>query len=307
MGQRYTRWSLRRLSIGVVSVAVSSGVFLFSNMMLDPVAHAATTDMPTTTAIATPASATDQGTSASASATTTPTATTTDSSASTTSQTSTTSTTASASSVTAETGSTSSSSATSAAPVAVKQAVLAAAAPAASDSSATTSEADGGLADMSDAVTSESDIQYNQAHKGKLVNVDKNNFLDYNQTHGLATYDSATGIVTLTPDKNNLAGSVTLKDKIDLNHDFSLTTWTNLGDKNTQNWGGDVIGFAFHTSPLDAVGGAGNNLGIGGLANTVGFKLDTFFLLGIGTSRESTQSWISFGVIFGTWLILPPS
>lgn len=88
MGQRYTRWSLRRLSIGVVSVAVSSGVFLFSNMMLDPVAHAATTDMPTTTAIATPASATDQGTSAS--------------------------------SVTAQTGSASSSSATSAAPVAVK-------------------------------------------------------------------------------------------------------------------------------------------------------------------------------------------
>ncbi|MFM2766279.1 hypothetical protein MZK40_09810 [Limosilactobacillus fermentum] len=82
---------------------------------------------------------------------------------------------------------------------------MAAAAPAASDSSATTSEADGGLADMSDAVTSESDIQYNQAHKGKLVNVDKNNFLDYNQTHGSATYDSATGIVTLTPDQNNLA------------------------------------------------------------------------------------------------------
>ena len=68
---------------------------------------------------------------------------------------------------------------------------------------------------MSDAVTSESDIQYNQTHKGKLVNVDKNNFLDYNQTHGSATYDSATGIVTLTPDQNNLAGSVTLKDKID--------------------------------------------------------------------------------------------
>lgn len=129
---------------------------------------------------------------------------------------------------------------------------------------------------MSDAVTSESDIQYNQAHKGKLVNVDKNNFLDYNQTHGSATYDSATGIVTLTPDQNNLAGSVTLKDKIDPNHDFSLTTWTNLGDKNTQNWGGDGIGFAFHTFPLDAVGGAGNNLGIGGLANAVGFKLDTF-------------------------------
>ncbi|WP_261622734.1 YSIRK-type signal peptide-containing protein [Limosilactobacillus fermentum] len=56
MGQRYTRWSLRRLSIGVVSVAVSSGVFLFSNMMLDPVAHAAITDTPT---IATPASASE--------------------------------------------------------------------------------------------------------------------------------------------------------------------------------------------------------------------------------------------------------
>ncbi|MDN3537858.1 YSIRK-type signal peptide-containing protein [Limosilactobacillus fermentum] len=31
MGQRYTRWSLRRLSIGVVSVAVSSGVFVLEH------------------------------------------------------------------------------------------------------------------------------------------------------------------------------------------------------------------------------------------------------------------------------------
>ncbi|MCT3440111.1 YSIRK-type signal peptide-containing protein, partial [Limosilactobacillus fermentum] len=42
MGQRYTRWSIRRLSIGVVSVAVASGVFLFSSVALGPTAHAAT-------------------------------------------------------------------------------------------------------------------------------------------------------------------------------------------------------------------------------------------------------------------------
>lgn len=42
MGQRYTRWSIRRLSIGVVSVAIASGVFLFSSVALGPTAHAAT-------------------------------------------------------------------------------------------------------------------------------------------------------------------------------------------------------------------------------------------------------------------------
>ncbi|AGL88581.1 Mucus binding protein [Limosilactobacillus fermentum F-6] len=42
MGQRYTRWSIRRLSIGVVSVAVASGVFLFSSVTLGPTTHAAT-------------------------------------------------------------------------------------------------------------------------------------------------------------------------------------------------------------------------------------------------------------------------
>ncbi|UOG13553.1 YSIRK-type signal peptide-containing protein [Limosilactobacillus fermentum] len=42
MGQRYTRWSIRRLSIGVVSVAVASGAFLFSSVALGPTAHAAT-------------------------------------------------------------------------------------------------------------------------------------------------------------------------------------------------------------------------------------------------------------------------
>ncbi|WP_318240454.1 YSIRK-type signal peptide-containing protein [Limosilactobacillus fermentum] len=42
MGQRYTRWSIWRLSIGVVSVAVASGVFLFSSVALGPTAHAAT-------------------------------------------------------------------------------------------------------------------------------------------------------------------------------------------------------------------------------------------------------------------------
>lgn len=42
MGQRYTRWSIWRLSIGVFSVAVASGVFLFSSVALGPTAHAAT-------------------------------------------------------------------------------------------------------------------------------------------------------------------------------------------------------------------------------------------------------------------------
>lgn len=112
--------------------------------------------------------------------------------------------------------------------------------------------------------------------KEALTHVTKDNFLDYFSLNGSATYDQKTGIVTITPNENDKVGNFSLKSKIDMNSSFTLTGKVNLGDK-TSYWGGaDGIGFAFHNGNTTDVGNAGGNLGIGGLQNAIGFKLDTW-------------------------------
>ncbi|KAA8439527.1 adhesin, partial [Weissella paramesenteroides] len=107
-----------------------------------------------------------------------------------------------------------------------------------------------------------------------LVNVNSSNFLDYFSLNGSADYNPATGIVTITPNENNQVGNFSLKSKIDMNKSFTLTGSVNLGsDPN----GADGIGFAFHNGNTTDLGNSGGNLGIGGLSNAVGFKLDTWY------------------------------
>ncbi|MFT8726140.1 lectin-like domain-containing protein, partial [Liquorilactobacillus nagelii] len=109
-----------------------------------------------------------------------------------------------------------------------------------------------------------------------LTNVTKDNFEDYFSLNGSATYDQTTGIVTITPDENDKVGSFFLKSKIDMNTSFTLTGQVNLGNKTSSQGGADGVGFAFHTGNTTDIGNAGGNLGIGGLQNAIGFKLDTF-------------------------------
>ena len=109
-----------------------------------------------------------------------------------------------------------------------------------------------------------------------LENVTKENFLDYFTLNGSATYDASQGVVTLTTDDNNLVGNFSLKSKIDMNSSFTLTGQVNLGNKVSSNGGADGISFAFHDGNTTDIGNAGGNLGIGGLINAVGFKLDTW-------------------------------
>ncbi|WP_033615071.1 mucin-binding protein, partial [Lactiplantibacillus fabifermentans] len=106
-----------------------------------------------------------------------------------------------------------------------------------------------------------------------LTHVDKDDFLQYFTLNGSATYDASTGIVTLTPDENNEVGNFSLTSKIDMNTSFTLIGQVNLGsDPN----GADGIGFAFHNGNTTDIGNAGGNLGIGGLQDAIGFKLDTW-------------------------------
>ena len=109
-----------------------------------------------------------------------------------------------------------------------------------------------------------------------LTNVTKDNFNDYFSLNGSATYNQTTGIVTITPDENDKVGNFSLKSKIDMNSSFTLTGQVNLGNKTSSQGGADGIGFAFHNGNTTDVGNAGGNLGIGGLQDAIGFKLDTW-------------------------------
>ena len=104
----------------------------------------------------------------------------------------------------------------------------------------------------------------------------KDNFLDYFSLNGSAIYDKSSGTVTITLDDNDQVGNFSLKSKIDMNSSFTLTGQVNLGEKTSSQGGADGIGFAFHNGNTTDVGNAGGNLGIGGLQNAIGFKLDTF-------------------------------
>ena len=111
--------------------------------------------------------------------------------------------------------------------------------------------------------------------QSEKVSITKDNFLDYFRVNGSATYDQNNGIVTITPEAMAQSGNFSLKSKINMGQSFKLIGKVNLGSKTKD--GADGIGFAFHTGNTTDVGAGGGNLGIGGLRNATGFKLDTFF------------------------------
>lgn len=119
-------------------------------------------------------------------------------------------------------------------------------------------------------------VQPKALAKTAQVHVNKDNFLDYFTLNGSATYDKTTGIVTITPDQYNQVGNFALDSKIDIGTDFTLNGQVNLGSRTSSQGGADGIRFAFHNGNTTDVGNAGGNLGIGGLQNAVGFKLDTY-------------------------------
>ncbi|WP_180368297.1 lectin-like domain-containing protein, partial [Oenococcus oeni] len=109
-----------------------------------------------------------------------------------------------------------------------------------------------------------------------MTTVTKENFLDYFTLNGSATYNATTGIVTLTTDSNNEVGNFSLDSEIDMNSSFTLIGEVNLGSKTSSEGGADGIGLAFDSGNTTDIGNSGGNLGIGGLQDALGFKLDTW-------------------------------
>lgn len=113
------------------------------------------------------------------------------------------------------------------------------------------------------------------------VNVDESNFLNYFTQNGSAVnnYDETTGVQSITTGSQQ-SGNVAFNGAINLNYNFTINGAINLG-KITSAGGytgvADGIGFAFYQGERNQVGGTGGNLGIYGITNAFGWKLDTWY------------------------------
>ncbi|WMM09491.1 putative Ig domain-containing protein [Staphylococcus simulans] len=117
------------------------------------------------------------------------------------------------------------------------------------------------------------------------VVVTPENFNQYFNTNMDATYDQATGIATLTPDLKTKRGSISLDTKMNIDKDFRFVGKVNLGDKGEGHLknglpGGDGITFIFNSGNTNEIGLFGAAVGMGGLKNSFGFKLDTYITSG---------------------------
>ncbi|MBD3948488.1 GA-like domain-containing protein [Aerococcaceae bacterium zg-1292] len=87
--------------------------------------------------------------------------------------------------------------------------------------------------------------------------------------------------VTLTEDTHSQRGSLALMRKINMNESFTLKGRVNIGNKYEgkkigNQAGGDGLAAVFTTAKPGTVGLSGASIGLGGIPNSFGFKLDTW-------------------------------
>ncbi|MCP9615231.1 mucin-binding protein [Levilactobacillus brevis] len=113
------------------------------------------------------------------------------------------------------------------------------------------------------------------------VTVNKDNFDNYFNQNGSANnnYDKNTGVQTIT-DGSFQSGNVAFDGAIDVRNNFEIDGAINLGQiTSSQGYTGiaDGIGFVFYKGDRNQVGGNGGNLGIYGVTDAFGWKVDTWF------------------------------
>ncbi|WP_173008885.1 lectin-like domain-containing protein, partial [Lactobacillus helveticus] len=115
---------------------------------------------------------------------------------------------------------------------------------------------------------------------GKIT-VNRDNFKDSFNQNGSAkdNYDQLTGIQTIT-NGSFQSGNISFNGSIDVRNNFEIDGAINLGQI-TSNYGytgiADGIGFVFYKGERNQVGGNGGDLGIYGVTNAFGWKVDTWF------------------------------
>ncbi|MBZ1523868.1 mucus binding protein, partial [Leuconostoc mesenteroides] len=114
---------------------------------------------------------------------------------------------------------------------------------------------------------------------GKIT-INRDNFKDFFNQNGSAkdNYDQLTGIQTIT-NGSFQSGNISFDGSIDVRHNFEIDGAINLGQI-TSRYGytgiADGIGFVFYKGERNQVGGNGGNLGIYGVTNAFGWKVDTW-------------------------------
>lgn len=113
-----------------------------------------------------------------------------------------------------------------------------------------------------------------------------------------ASYNHENGVITLTEDIRNQAGSMTLNQQMMADFPVLIRGSINLGARVSN--GGDGIGLGFHTSDPSSIGQTGQGMGLAGLENVFGFKWDTYYnssasgLAASDPSRFRGQSFSGF-------------
>ncbi|WYJ96505.1 hypothetical protein DOK67_0000797 [Enterococcus sp. DIV0212c] len=150
----------------------------------------------------------------------------------------------------------------------------------------------------------------NEQLKGNLsdikgyITITKDNFLDYFQLNGSATYDQNSGYLTVTPDVQYQVGSATFNKKIKFDQDINIDVDVNIGNKSQAQGGADGMGIGFHDDSITSIGGAGNGFGLGGLNGSLGFKLDTYYNSVYGTVGKADADPVRFkNKSFGAFII----
>lgn len=132
-------------------------------------------------------------------------------------------------------------------------------------------EADAAISSSESKTAADHETNSNESN---TVIVKPENFKDYFQVNSHATWNG--NMLTLTTGHHQ-SGNATLKTKIDMQNSFQLKGSVMLGDGNypSTEWA-DGISFGFHSGDVNAHGGAGADMGMGGLPDGFGFKLDTY-------------------------------
>ncbi|MCF6160541.1 lectin-like domain-containing protein [Furfurilactobacillus milii] len=111
------------------------------------------------------------------------------------------------------------------------------------------------------------------APDGQTVTISPSNFDSFFKVNGDARY--ADGKVTLTS-KGGQSGNITLLNQLNPNYGFTVNGGVSMS-LDGQSSNADGISFIFHPGNNNMVGGTGGELGIAGLPNSFGFKIDNYY------------------------------
>ncbi|WP_204176706.1 MULTISPECIES: YSIRK-type signal peptide-containing protein [unclassified Staphylococcus] len=133
--------------------------------------------------------------------------------------------------------------------------------------------------------------------------VTKANFADHFRVIGNTSwYNPNTGIISLTDDTNNLVSAAYLTSKLDISQGFHLTGKVNLGHRSMAQNSGNGVSFILSLNSPGEIGKAGPAVGIGGLKNAFGFKLDTKFDGQESTFAKADPSYLNQLGAFGAFI-----